>query len=61
MEGITVNHEIQSYWDSFLKLSSKAGDSKLRPLTGTSCQISSGRRLEIKRAINVMHLNHPKP
>ena len=30
MEGITVNHEIQSYWESFLKLSSKAGGSKLQ-------------------------------
>ena len=29
--------------------------------TGTSCQISSSIRLEIKCTINIMHLDHPKP
>ena len=28
--------------------------------TGTSCQISSGIRLEIKCIINVTHSNHPE-
>ena len=38
----------------------KQGAPNSRPLTGTSCQISSSPRLEIKCTINVMHLNHSK-
>ena len=36
------------------------GSPTFRPQTGTSCQISDGIRLEIKRKINVMRLNHPE-